>query len=74
MEVDAAEKRHRTRSKGARGTTHSHGIGCMQSQPTVKSISPLQSITKAFYCLLPIITDVSSDEHGLLIGQVKRNL
>lgn len=26
MEVDAAEKRHRTRSKGVRGATHSHGI------------------------------------------------
>lgn len=73
MEVDAAEKRHRTRSKGVRGTAHSHGISCslnLRSNP----FPHFQSITESFYCLSRIITDVSSDEHGLLIGQVKQDL
>lgn len=73
MEVDAAEKRHRTRSKGVRGTAHSHGISCslnLRSNP----FPHFQSITESFYCLSRIITDVSSDEQGLLIGQVKQDL
>ncbi len=47
MEVDAAEKRHRTRSKGVRGITHSHGISYslnLRSNP----FPHFQSITETF--------------------------
>ncbi len=47
MEVDAAEKRHRTRSKGVRGIAHSHGIRYslnLRSNP----FPHFQSITETF--------------------------